>query len=216
MVKVSGLYSGKLEAFGPRGKLSGINKQIQTQVVINELGIVGDHQADKKVHGGLEKALHQFSLDSYKILAHQYPDEVDKFVPGASGENLSTPELKDADVCIGDIYQVGKVLLQVSQPRIPCWKIAHKYGVSGLDKFVAQQRICGWYYRVLNGGTVELGDEVSLLERRNPDVFISHFMAIKNKQITDKATINKVMGCEGLAPEWLPRLQKRFEAGTEN
>ena len=122
---------------------------------MNTLGLTDDVQADGRFHGGPEKALHQFALSSYEKISKRYPLLHKRVKPGIVGENLTASDMDDANVHIGDIYQLGEVKVQVSSPRIPCWKIAHKLDMPELDKFVAQKGISGWYYRVLEPGKIK-------------------------------------------------------------
>ena len=87
---------------------------------------------------------------------------------GAFAENLTINGLDEKTVCIGDIYQMGAVKLQVTKPRIPCWKIARRWGIPDLTKRVSQTSRTGWYCRVLQPGEIEAGLPVELIERQNP------------------------------------------------
>ena len=144
VITVSGLYRGSLQSLEPEGQRTGIFKEAIQSAEVDEEGILGDHQADRRFHGGLEKALHQYALASYEKIGSEYPVLKGIAVPGSIGENISSPSLSDSTVCIGDVYRIGGVLVQVSQPRSPCWKINHKFGIDKLSLFIERQRITGW------------------------------------------------------------------------
>lgn len=208
-ITVTALYKGRLRPLPPEGQRTGIFKDPIESAEVTKEGIVGDHQADRRFHGGSEKALHQYALASYERIAEAYPDLRDIAVPGSIGENISSPTLSDASVCIGDLYRIGSVLLQVSQPRSPCWKINHKFGVEKLSKFIEQQRISGWYYRVFETGTMQVGDAIELLARPNEGISIEHFVRLSTAHRPELKELDAVIRCEGLNPEWKARLAER-------
>ncbi len=214
-MKIINLYTGKAVKFGPRGKPSAIDKSPIQQVSVNTLGFEGDEQGDRKVHGGVEKAIHQYALSGYEKLMKRYPIHHKIFKPGSIGENLTTENMSDDTVCIGDIFQVGSCTLQVSSPRIPCWKISHKLDITGLDKFIAENGITGWYFRVLQAGNMAVGDEMIPVKSPNPNLSISRFMYLINHDNTDIAEVKSASEADGLDPEWKARLQKKIQIRLE-
>jgi MOSC domain-containing protein YiiM len=141
--------------------------KIYGPVRLDKRNLAGDAQGDLRVHGGPDKAVLAYSADHYSAWRNELnlPD----FNFGAFGENLTVEGAKEGDVCIGDIHQVGDAILQVSQPRSPCWKLARKWQTSDLPKRLVQSGRSGWYYRVLQEGTVESGSDIKLLERPRPE-----------------------------------------------
>jgi MOSC domain-containing protein YiiM len=209
-MKIIGLYSGKLSNIGPKRSLTGIFKQTTKQVLVDELGIIGDIQADERFHGGVEKALHQYALSGYEKIIKRYPLLHKIAKPGMMGENLSVTNMQDSSVCIGDIYQLGNVIIQVSSPRIPCWKIDAKFKQPELNKFVAQHRITGWYYRILQGGEISTDYSLSLISRENPDLSIQDIMKVIYGNVTE-TTAEQAAQAIGLDPEWKQRLSKKYD-----
>jgi MOSC domain-containing protein YiiM len=208
-MKVQALYAGKAQILEPSGDRTGIFKMRITRAKVGRLGIEGDVQVDKRYHGGPDKALHQFAIGSYRRIVEQFPDLADKAIPGSIGENLSVADMDEYSVCIGDIYRLGKVLVQVSEPRQPCWKINAKYGVEQLTEYIDQEGMAGWYYRVLEAGEVRIGDQVTLLERPNETITIDHFNQIKGQQRPDPDALASLINAEGLAVSLKERLQAR-------
>lgn len=145
----------------------------------------GDGQADLTVHGGPDKAVCVYSLDHYPFWVGKFGGDAasgDALPTGAFGENFTVAGLVEADVCIGDVWVVGdadsnasdddslgRVVVQVSQPRQPCWKLARKWGVKTLAFQVQQSGRTGWYFRVLHEGIVEAGMPLTLVERPRPE-----------------------------------------------
>lgn len=105
----------------------------------------------------------------YSDWRQSYPERTDKFVPGGFGENFVTSHMNERNVCIGDIVSVGpEILLQVSLPRQPCFKLNHRFSLKNFAPATYQTSRTGWYYRVLREGTVNTGDEIRLVERKWP------------------------------------------------
>ena len=121
-------------------------------VHLSSLGFTGDGQADLTVHGGPDKAVCVYSADHYPGWRHALG--LDPFTFGAFGENLTIDGLDEQQVCIGDVWSVGDALVQVSQPRQPCWKLAMKWRRRTLTDEVVVSGRTGWYFRVQHEGLV--------------------------------------------------------------
>jgi MOSC domain-containing protein YiiM len=137
-------------------------------VMAGPLGLAGDEQADLTVHGGIDKAIHHYPHDHYPAWAAELGGHALLAAPGAFGENITTEELTEDAVCIGDRFRLGQALVEVSQGRQPCWKIDHRFQRKGVTARVIASGRCGWYYRVLEPGTVGEGDTLELLDRPHP------------------------------------------------
>lgn len=143
--------------------MSSIFKQpVAGLVDLGELGLVSDTQTDLHNHGGAEKAVCVYPTEH---LPHWTARLKQEFAVGAFGENFSTEGLLETEVYIDDIYRVGSSLVQVSQPRSPCFKIAAKHKVPLLTMWVQQTGKTGFYFRVLEPGQVQVGDEIVLVKR---------------------------------------------------
>jgi MOSC domain-containing protein YiiM len=206
-MKVIGLYLGKLTSIGEKRSLTGIFKQSMPMVSVDELGIIGDIQADKRFHGGPEKALHQYALSSYEKIIKRYPLLHKQAKSGMIGENLSVTDMNERNVCIGDIYKVGSAILQVSSPRIPCWKINAKFKQPDLYQFIGLHRLNGWYYRVLQAGDIALNDAFILKQRPNANVTVDIMLKVIN---SEAQLVEVVINAVGLDPEWQKRLQEKY------
>lgn len=205
---VDALFAGKPQAFGPRQSPSSIIKQPFEQLHIEIDGAVEDEQGNKKLHGGPEMAMHQYSQENYELLQKQFPTVAHKLVFGSIGENISAGQMNDNNVFIGDTYRIGSVVLQVNSPRAPCVKINQRYGVKNMDLFIAEHGITGWYYRVIETGFMQIGDTISLEHRLQNTRCISDIMRLvrsKDTCIAEKADASKI---KGLAAEWVRKLNK--------
>ena len=205
-MRVTGLFCGSKKVIGAKLSPTGIYKSAVETAEVNHLGIVGDVQADTRVHGGPEKALHQFSFLSYQKIIQRYPLLHKRLTPGSIGENISAMQMNEDNVCIGDIYQVGALTLQVSAPRIPCWKIDAKFAQPGLSQFIALYHLSGWYYRVLEPGQIRVGDEFALSLRANPQLSVRRFLSIVQSRTLDETSRHLITNAAGLDPQWRGRL----------
>jgi MOSC domain-containing protein YiiM len=206
LMKITGLYSGRTSFIGPKSSPTGIIKHARNTVDINSLGIVDDIQVDKRFHGGPERALHQFSLLSYQKIIQRFPLLHQQAWPGTIGENISAPLMHEDNVCIGDIYSVGSIIMQVSSPRIPCWKIDEKFKQANLHVYIRQHQLSGWYYRVLQDGRMGMGDKISLVERLQPQLTIRYFLTQIDRQPKDKTFLDLVRKAKELDPNWRDKL----------
>lgn len=208
-MQIEGLFAGKPQAFGPRKKPSSIIKQPFTSLKVNENGAEEDEQGNKKLHGGPHMALHQYSQLSYDILRDHFPAIADQLVPGSIGENITAPNMTDDNVFIGDMYAIGDVIVEVASPRAPCVKINQRFNQAGMDIFIASNGICGWYYRILRKGTLEVGQEIKLIERLDNTVSVRELMVIsRSKSQQARIDASKI---SALPPEWVSKLTKALK-----
>lgn len=213
---VSRLATGPIGAL-PEGRPTAIYKQpVAGAVAIGPGGLAGDAQADRRVHGGPEKAIHLYPADHYRELALAFPDAAQSLVPGSLGENLSVASVSEEDVCIGDIFAFGSARIQVSQPRSPCWKIDSRHGVEGLAAHIAETGRTGWYFRVLEGGTAQAGDRLELLERNPDPVSLARLWRSTLEHRPAPHTLASLAATPGLNPDWRQRLLKRREWMLQN
>ncbi|MEO6368790.1 MAG: MOSC domain-containing protein [Steroidobacteraceae bacterium] len=167
---LTSVQAGPIAPLGPNAVPSAFVKRAVTGPVrVARLGLEVDAQADRRVHGGLEKAVYAYPTAHYPAWAADFPELASRFVHGGFGENLSIDGLTEADLCVGDVHAIGTVRLQVCQPRQPCFKLALNFQNSRLPKAMVRNGRSGWYYRVLAPGTLQAGDAIQLVERPLPD-----------------------------------------------
>jgi len=143
-----------------------IKQRVDIPVNVRTENIDGDQQADLVHHGGPDKAICAYPLHNYVFWIREFPG-ID-WQAGYFGENLTLSGIGEADVCIGDSFEVGSCVLQISQPRQPCWKLSRRWKLPKLAVRVQQTGRTGWYLRVLNEGLLESGQVMKLIERSNP------------------------------------------------
>lgn len=174
-------------------------------------GLAGDAQADRRVHGGPEKALHQYPVAHYGRLAAAFPHLRDDLKPGTLGENLSVPGWDEANVCIGDVFRLGDARIQVSQPRSPCWKIDSRFATEGMARLIEAQGITGWYFRVIEEGAVEPDCSFELLERSATDVTLAHLLEAWRAHRPALAHLRALAATPGLTAGWADKLRQRAD-----
>jgi MOSC domain-containing protein YiiM len=194
----------KKELFNGKEFITGMcKKPVSIPLVLTAQGFEGDGVGDLKHHGGSDKAVCVYAIDYYKywekILGRKMPD-------AAFGENLSVTELKEDNICIGDIYRAGMATVQVSQPRQPCSTLAARYGREDFVKLVVDSSRTGFYFRVLEGGIVNAGDVLSLVEQDPRRVSISYANRIYHHDRKNNEGIKSVLAVPALSKSW----QKSF------
>ncbi|CAM3868707.1 MOSC domain-containing protein [Cohnella lubricantis] len=196
----SAMYKGK-EA------KSGIFKQpSDVPVRLGLTGLEGDDQADQVNHGGPDKAVCVYSHEHYA----RWERVLERSLPlGAFGENFTVAGLTEESVHIGDVFAVGSVKLQVSQPRVPCWKLAMKWGLDELPALVTQSGASGFYFRVLEPGIVSAGD-ITLAERHPARVSVKEANRIMHFDKNDAEGIRRLLAVDALADSWRGTLERRL------
>lgn len=158
-----------------KGILTAIDKAPVTTVDVDRNGIRGDQQAEP-FHVTPDRALLQYNVDHYAKLQATFPASSGLFVAGGFGENIVAAGMNEHNLCIGDILQVGQVRVQVSQPRIPCFKLNHRFELPMLARHVQDHAMTGWFYRVLDEGEIRVGDRIDLIERIYPQWPVAKIM----------------------------------------
>ena len=192
-----------------REQTSAINKAPVNQVSVTTLGFVGDEQADHFFHGGQLQAVHQMPACVYPLIRQHFPQVV--IYEGMLGENLIVSDMQEDNVCVGDIFQIGSVQLQVTRPRRPCWKIDVQLNKSGGAKFLQDQGCIGWYYQVLQTGAIQLGDGCELIQRPYPFASLSRLWQIYNdKRFNEQEEIERWLAVQPLEKSFKQVLAKRI------
>lgn len=191
---------GRVAPLGPDGIPSGFVKTgTEGPIAVGPLGLDGDEQADLTVHGGPEKAVYAYPAAHYRDWISDYPHHAALFVPGGVGENLTVDGWTERDLCVGDVHAVGTARLQLCQPRQPCFKFALRFGDKMLPKAMVRNGRAGWYYRVLQPGTIRAGDRITLEERPNPGFGFERLVEIVNFRGASVDELETMAAMTGLA-----------------
>jgi MOSC domain-containing protein YiiM len=215
---IDAVLAGEVAPLGTQGKYSAIHKvPVPARVRVGETGLEGDHQFERKHHGGPEKALHHYSRDHYAVWRDEWPASstgLARFdTPGAFGENISTRGLNEADVCVGDVFRLGTVIVQVSQPRQPCWKLNLHFSRDDMSRRVQDTRRTGWYYRVLEPGETGVGDVMERLARPHPEWTIERLLRVFYVDRDDQSALEQMATLAALTPSWRSTAAKRLDTG---
>ena len=182
-------------------------------VRVGKEGVIGDIQVDRKNHGGPDKALYAYSWENYCYWAKARGEDL--YDPGHFGENLTASNLADDAVHIGDIFSVGKTLLQITQPRVPCFKLGVKFGDPGfVGEFLISGRT-GFYLRVLDEGEIRAGDSIKRVSQDELAVTISDAMKALIKGPDQRLWIERVLAVEALSSAWRDDLERRLNSSKQ-
>lgn len=211
--QVRSVLTGSIRPLGARQVPSAIDKQpAKGPQAVHELGLAGDQQADRRVHGGIDKAVHCYAWSHYAWWQAHYPQQPLFGQPGAFGENLSLDGMTENDVCIGDVLQIGSARFTVSQGRQPCFKLNLRFELPDMAAQVQDSLRAGWYLRVLQEGTLQAGDSVTLLERPHPDYSVATLLALIRDRETRPALLDPVLQLP-LPDSWRKLFAHRRAAG---
>src|SRR5262245_1641355 len=189
---------------------TGIFKQpVAGRVVARRLNFDGDRQADLTVHGGEEKAIYAYPAEHYDYWRQELPGMALPW--GMFGENLTTWGLLEDAINVGDRFRVGAALLQVTQPRLPCYKLGLKFGREDMvRRFLASGRY-GWYFAVVEEGEVSAGDTIERIYRDPHDIMVADIARLYLHERHNIAMMQRAIEHEGLPEGWRAYFRERLE-----
>ena len=180
---------------------------------ITECGIEGDGQADLINHGGPDKAINVYPSEHYALWIEELGLPLGA---GAFGENFTTTGMSETEVCVGDVFQSGDLILQVSQPRQPCWKLARRWRMKDLALRVERTGRTGWYFRVLSNGMIQAGAALTLVDRIAPSWSIAAANEVMHHRKKDRDAALALAACHGLSASWQQNLTMRGKGVTQD
>ncbi|MGI9213657.1 MAG: MOSC domain-containing protein [Methylococcaceae bacterium] len=194
---------------------TGIYKQPVTGMVqVGTEGIEGDVQVDRKNHGGSDKALYVYTLENYRYWESQLNHS--EYAYGHFGENLTVTGMPDAGIYIGDIWQIGSLITQVTQPRVPCFKLGMVMGDPGFVEAFLYSGRAGFYLRVLEGGELEAGASAACLEQGVSGLSVGEAMHAIIKGPKQKDILLQALSIPSLSESWREDLHQRLHALTHD
>lgn len=186
-------------------------EKVAGRIHLGKTNLDGDGQADLQHHGGLEKAVNVYPSEHYSYWREKLKNREMPF--GAFGENFTTAGLLEQTACIGDVFSIGEAVVQISQPRQPCWKLARRWRIKDLAAKVQKTGLTGWYFRVLKEGYVQGGLVLRLLERPHPEWTVSSANTIMHHHKRDLDAAQSLAFCPALSQNWRESLSKRAAIG---
>ena len=189
---------------------TGIFKEpVEGRIRLRTLNLDGDRQADLSVHGGLSKAAYAYPIEHYEYWREQLPG-VD--LPwGMFGENFTTEGLPEDSVNIGDRFRIGSAEVMVTEPRLPCYKLAAKFGRDDIIKRFLHSGRTGFYFAVMQEGEVGTGDGIELVSRDEHSVTVADITRLYVREKDDVGTLRRAVQVTALPESWRVYFGKRIE-----
>ena len=211
-MKVVSVNIGEKKAVEWKGKtvFTGIYKYpVNQSIFLGETDVEGDHVDDREHHAGIHMACYIYSADHYPFWKEKYPEL--EWDHGMFGENITIEGLHESDFKLGDKYQLGTAVVQVSQPRKPCFKLGIRFGTQAILKDYINSDFPGIYLRVIEKGEVKIGDELILIERHPANISLLEAYHLQyDSTEADHERINEILNSEVCTPDLKKGLMKRL------
>ena len=194
---------------------TGIFKQpVSGPIVVNKLNLQGDGQADLSVHGGPDKAIYIYPWENIQYWKKELRRE--DLGPGSFGENLTVEGLSEKEVAIGDEFAIGTARFVVTQPRLPCFKLALALETPSITKTFVESGRTGFYLRVLQEGALQAGDPIYPLPSREPErVTVAEFVELYRAKRATRDQIHRLLSLGALPQDWKDWLTGRSPIKAE-
>ncbi len=184
-------------------------------VTARRLNLDGDGQGDLSVHGGLDKAVYLYPWENVEYWKQTLRRE--DLRPGSFGENLTAEGLSEKEVAIGDEFAIGAARFVVTQPRLPCFKLALALETPSIPKTFIESGRTGFYLRVLQEGALQAGDPIFPLPSREPvRVTIAEFVDLYRRKRASREQINKLLSLAALPQDWKDWLTGKVPFKTDD
>jgi MOSC domain-containing protein YiiM len=205
--KIIWLSKGKPTTLVHKGKefRSGISKNQVEYLEVTSSHIIDDDVANHEYHGGAERVICVYPYEHYDFLETLYKQTLPK---AAFGENLTVSGMKESDVCIGDIYQIGEVVVQVSQGRFPCSTINKYTNINTLLNKIVEYGYTGYFFRVLEEGIISSDSSIKLIKKHPAGISVAAVHHTFFHQKDDLSQIEKILSLSELSEEWQVRMKK--------
>jgi MOSC domain-containing protein YiiM len=188
---------------------TGIFKEpVNKRVMVRELNLDGDGQADLTVHGGLDKAIYVYPFEHYDYWRSELPDT--ELTLGIFGENFTVTGFREEELNIGDRFKIGSVELMVTQPRLPCYKLGIRFGRADMVKRFLASRRTGFYFRVLQEGEVVAGDTLELVSRDENNITVANITQLYTRERNDPDALQRATQLEALPESWRDYFQEQI------
>src|SRR5581483_11189197 len=177
------------------------------RVALRGVNLDGDDQADRSVHGGADKAVYAYAHEDYEWWGVELGTEA--LAPGTFGENLTVVGVDLGAAEVGERWRVGTALLEVSEPRFPCFKLGIRMGEPRFLKRFAAARRSGTYLRIVEAGEIGAGDSVEVVDRPGHGVTIGLFV---EAYLGDRGRLVELLAADALSPDWRAWINERTES----
>jgi ferredoxin-NADP reductase/MOSC domain-containing protein YiiM len=189
------------------------NVPVTERVMVHKLNLDGDGQADLTVHGGVNKAVYVYDLDNINYWREELGR--DDLGYGHFGENLTVEGMPDDQIHIGDVFRIGDALLEVTQPRTPCFKLEMKMGLPGFSRqFITSGRL-GFYFRVIDEGEIGAGDSIELVQAGPEKITVWELAQLYYFDYNNHEKIRRLLQIPALPPEWIRVFEEILASAEE-
>ena len=191
--------------------LSGIFKSAtKKRVQVRHHNLEGDGQADLSAHGGENKAVYGYPHEHYRTWASDLGR--DDFELGQFGENLTTSGLLEREVGIGDVFRIGTAVLQVSQPRSPCFKLGLRMGDPTFVRTFLRRGRPGFYFRIAKEGALQAGDSIERIERGDTGISVYELWDLSFGDANDPNRLRMALRIPTLGSEWIQPMRNKLKS----
>jgi MOSC domain-containing protein YiiM len=203
--------TGAVSPLGNIGLLSAIGKLVRSgPVSLGPGGFEGDEHGASEIHGGPDMAALHYAAEHYEEWAREFPERRAMCRPGGFGENLVSRGLDETSACIGDRIRIGRALVQVSQPRQPCFKLNLRFEEPTMVRRAELTGRTGWFYRVLEPGAVAAGDPIEVLDRPHPDWPVRRVLHVLYDEPTDRGALAALSALTALSAGMRALFERRL------
>lgn len=210
-MKVVSTNIGNKVTFNWNGKTieTGIfKKPVNTPIFLGNTDVTNDVVCDRENHGGIDKACYFYGANHYPFWKNKYPEL--SFDYGMFGENITLDHVDETIVRIGSIYQVGSATVQISEPRIPCFKLGHRFNNQLVIKEFINSSYAGFYVRILTNGEVKVGDQFQLIEQNENDFSVEDAFSLLSYNKDNQLLIEMLKNEPLLGNEYRKSILKRI------
>ena len=182
---------------------------VHGRIALAGVNLAGDGQADRRVHGGADKAVYAYAVEDYRWWASELGEPVP---PGTFGENLTTLGLDLAAAVVGEVWSIGSALLAVTQPRLPCFKLGIRMGDASFVARFDEARRHGVYLRVVAEGEIGAGDKVDLVSR--PDHGLTAYAIADIYEAPTPVALLRLVATPGVPESWRSWAERQLDRPT--
>jgi MOSC domain-containing protein YiiM len=193
---------------GRKVRTSIFKEPVAGPVAVERLNLAGDRQSDLTVHGGAEKAVYVYPAEHYAFWRQQLG--VAELPWGSFGENLTTEGLDEATIQIGDRLTIGTASFTVTQPRMPCYKLALRFDRLEMPKLLLQSGRTGFYLSVMQEGEIEGGDTIDLQPERESTLTVAEITSLYAHDAANQELLDRATRLRALPESWREYFRERL------
>ena len=182
---------------------------VEGRVQLTTLNLDGDRQADLEVHGGIYKAVYAYPGEHYDYWRRELPGV--ELPWGMFGENLTVEGMLEREINIGDQFRIGSAELVVTQPRLPCYKLAVKFGRDDIIKRFLESGRTGFYFAVQKEGEVGAGDSIKMISRDMNELKVADVTRLYLNDKDDLEPLQKALEVDALPDSWKNHFERQLE-----